>query len=55
MWLFLVETYLFVLVAFTLGVAVGLVGVRVGPEAAQGAVPEEGSRSEGWRGPGARG
>ena len=30
MWLFLVETYLFVLVAFTLGVAVGLVGVRVG-------------------------
>ncbi len=29
MWLFLVETYLFVLVAFALGVGVGLVGVRV--------------------------
>lgn len=30
MWLFYVETYLFVLVAFTLGAAVGLVGVRLG-------------------------
>lgn len=30
MWLFLVETYLFVLVAFTVGVVVGLVGVRLG-------------------------
>ena len=30
MWLFLVEAYLFVLVAFTLGVAVGLVAVRIG-------------------------
>ena len=30
MWLFFVETYLFVLVAFTVGVVVGLVGVRIG-------------------------
>ena len=30
MWLFFVEAYLFVLVAFTVGVAVGLVAVRVG-------------------------
>lgn len=30
MWLFFVEAYLFVLVAFTLGVVVGLVGVRLG-------------------------
>ena len=30
MWLFLVEAYLFVLVAFTLGVAVGLAAVRIG-------------------------
>lgn len=29
MWLFYLETYLFVLVAFTLGVAVGLLGVRL--------------------------
>ena len=28
MWLFFVETYLFVLVAFTAGIVVGLVGVR---------------------------
>ncbi len=30
MWLFLVETYLLVLVAFTLGAVVGLAGVRFG-------------------------
>ena len=30
MWLLFVEAYLFVLVAFTLGVVVGLVGVRIG-------------------------
>ncbi len=30
MWLLYVETYLFVLVAFTAGVVVGLVGVRIG-------------------------
>ncbi len=30
MWLLFVETYLFVLVAFAVGVAVGLVGVRLG-------------------------
>lgn len=30
MWLFFVETYLFVLIAFTVGVVVGLVAVRVG-------------------------
>ena len=29
MWLFYVEAYLFVLVAFTVGVVVGLAGVRV--------------------------
>ena len=30
MWLFFVETYIFVLIAFTVGVVVGLVGVRLG-------------------------
>ena len=30
MWLFFVEAYLFVLVAFTAGVVVGLVAVRIG-------------------------
>ena len=30
MWLFLVEAYLFVLIAFTLGAVVGLAGVRFG-------------------------
>lgn len=30
MWLFFVETYIFVLIAFAVGVAVGLIGVRVG-------------------------
>ena len=30
MWLFLVETYIFVLVAFAVGAAVGLTAVRVG-------------------------
>jgi hypothetical protein len=29
MWLFVVEAYLFVLVAFSLGVGIGLVGVRL--------------------------
>jgi uncharacterized membrane-anchored protein YhcB (DUF1043 family) len=38
-WLFYVETYLFVLVAFAIGVAVGLTGVRLGVRRVAPAAP----------------